>query len=281
MINGVLEENHFASTVEEVNEITPLGVDSNSNDVSVRPANFTWGLIPTSLHVENGILITDLNGFVEDKTAPRSVALPSGERASGSPKLSGVPANSYDLSLSVNEAFINRMIQLSFNRGYFSETQPKNEYTLTEAPYFQLDSSLKPKTTKLHVSISQVYHPQSSLEKIEGTLAIHNPIRVSFDLINRTQINTKENTLAMIEDHIDLDSVKLDPNSVRAGIFYNKVLAAVKEQLTALNEQMAAKETPVAPAFDLPSGLLGVPLKIKDIEADSGGHFNVFVEVKQ
>ena len=278
MINQVLQENHFTSIIEDMNKMDPLSAPVNQHAQSI-----LWGVIPTELKYDATGVTFGLNAFAEDPAAAKSVALPSVGNATGPTEL-GSFNGSYDVALSVNETFVNRLMQLSFDRGYYTNMNIEGDaITLVTAPYFYVDSSLTTRdVVKLHISMNYVYQPETKMEKVQAYLAVHNPVHVDFDIMVKIKCNGATGSLALVKQNIDLNSVQLDKASVTTSLFYNKVLAAVKAKLSITNAQWAKKESLLADAVTIPNELVGIPMHIlpDGVQTDSNGHFNVFAELK-
>jgi hypothetical protein len=112
MINQALTENHFTSVVEDVNEMTPLGAPVNT-----QPTSLLFGMIPEALKLNQGVLTFQSKAYAEDPSVAQAIPLSSPVSGSPEPDLSSYNTGSYDIALSVNEAFLNRLLQLSFERG--------------------------------------------------------------------------------------------------------------------------------------------------------------------
>lgn len=275
IVDNMLNTNKFSKVIDEVSTIAPPSAPT------ANVPQLHWGFVPTGLEVHKNSLNATLTTYVEDPKAPRVIALPS-DRARGAPDLSAYSPDTYDLAVTVDEQMINRMLQHSFGRGYYTNYLSVGErITLLEAPSFDVDPSLgNPNLVRLHISLAQVYKPTSTWERIQAAIAVKNPVRVNFDVIARLQMIPEKHQLVIGMDHIDLGTVKLDPRSVKAGMFFNTVLKKTMDKITAINQSIAGKNPPLAEPFELPRAIYGIPINVKTFQADSTGHFNIFAEVK-
>ena len=245
-----------------------------------------WGLIPNSLKFEQNTLTANLDSFMEDPSK-NEVSLPL-QRANGAPNVSTYSPENYDMVASLDEVFVNRMLQLSFNRGYFTNMNVGgNKITLTEAPYLNLDSSSKsPNLAKIHVAIEDHYTPDPN-DHWYNKLGIQNGDQKSAPCLRghlrQALVDPVKQTLNFILDHIDTDTFVLDKSSTTIG-FYGLVNSKVKEDLVQSNAAAQKKPTPLGAPLDLTketNNYYGIPIKLMDIQADSTGHLNVFAELKK
>ncbi len=276
MINKALVENHFTSIVEDVNEMSPVSAPANTN-----PPNLIYGLLPERLSLSpQGLLSFQSNSYAEDPTANESAPLSSPVASMNTPDLGSADPSTYDIAISANQNFVNRLMQLSYNRGYYKNMAfGGSNITLTEAPYFSLDSNLPGKNyARLHLAISTVYSASGFFGKIGSALMLSNPLKMNFDMILRYKVDPAKGELTLIIDHFDTNSIKLDESSVTSMLFWGTVMDRCKSTLADYNKGYAAKETPLTTPFNVPQLFMGVPLKLKDVQSDSWGFFDIFLE---
>ena len=131
------------------------------------------------------------------------------------------------------------------------------------------------------------------IEKFENDHLLHNPdaILIQFDMNVTINLDPATDTVSMTGTQIDLDSVSVDPNVVNPVVaavgkyipFFNlgdKVLDGVVQQtkavLTSTNAGLAKAPVSLMNPLTIPSSIVGIPIKIQEIQGDPSGSFMVY-----
>src|SRR5690606_14442450 len=108
----------------------------------------------------------------------------------------------------VNEGCINRIVQLSYFRGYFNsfETEDGESYTISSIPEFKLKGASDTKPAKLGVEL------EYTVTGVGATL-VNNPIRINFDMF--LDFPVEDGKVKIIATEIDMDSVHVDKKYIK------------------------------------------------------------------
>ncbi|HAZ12290.1 MAG: hypothetical protein A2X86_03545 [Bdellovibrionales bacterium GWA2_49_15] len=242
----------------------PLGAPSTS----VTP--FQYKLLPAGLDYKDDHLHFFLNAFIKDPKYSTVPALDDRQTAFLGVQTRTLNRHAFDVAVSLNEGFINQLLQLSDRRGYYDYTTTSDgtQYENVHRPQFALGgrtglSNGLPPIVKLKIKYNVTGVKQ---------YAVNNPIEVEFDLKLRYPI--KNGKAQIVVDGVDRDSVYVAARFARFEILWPKVLEAAKDTLAGmdLSGMVLCDEIPV------PTDLFGFPMRITHAEPDANGHILVFMD---
>jgi hypothetical protein len=272
------------SLFQEVNTMSPPGAPSTMKN----PAPYIWGLIPDKFNLDKNFLSLKMSAFVEDSQSQMNIPLPSQDRAKSPPNLSAVDPSTYDIAMQLDEGFVNRLLQLSFLRGYFTSIPEPGSppIKMVTAPLLMADGTTSPDMAKLHLTILYEDIPgsnaknffQKELNKLETALVIDNPLEISFDMEVKIQVDPTTNTVVLIEGPIDTDSGTIDPKYIKIQKFKSNVMEALKKALTEHNAAVQMTPSILTNPIAVPQSIAGVPIKINDVQADPSGNFMLYLQ---
>src|SRR5690606_3039115 len=110
---------------------------------------FQWGIKLKKYDFVGDSLHLTLDGYFRDEVKGRT-SFPTNWQASAPPAVTSVSAQN-DFVLSINEGFVNRIVQLSYNRGYFNsfDTEDGESYIISKIPEFKLKGASRSKAPRL------------------------------------------------------------------------------------------------------------------------------------
>lgn len=257
VINETLEKGF-----KEVNQMNPPGSPSESEP------KFVWALGLQEVKYHEGSLLLDFDARFDDTIRGTGKPLAASQMASAPANLIDSRSGSSDFIFSLNQGVLNRVIQLSSDRGYFNEIalESGEAIKLVKTPYINMKGS---KGTKMALEIEY---------KVTGFAAVFvkNPIHINFDL-NLAFPISNDGKVKMVVDSIDLDSANVDDKYIR--MFGSKVRAAVKEKLAEVNGDM--KGYMLTDDIPIPDDLGGITLKKVATQIDKNGHLKIYSEIKK
>lgn len=256
MINEVLDQGF-----KEVNQMAPPGAP-NPN-----VPKFVWALNLQEVKYNQGHLLLDLDARFDDTRYGKGNSLPKQHMAKAPAKLVNNKYPNADFVFSLNQGVLNRVIQLSSERGYFDSIalDSGESINLTKIPYMSLAAGKGP---KMGLEIEYTVTGFSAV-------FVKNPIRISFDL-NLAFPISKSGKVEMLIDSIDLDSVNVDSKYIR--LFPSKVRAAVAEKLAEVNGDM--KGFMLTDDVPIPDDLAGLSLRKTATDIDKNGHLMIYSEYR-
>ncbi len=256
VINETLEKGF-----KEVNQMNPPGSPSESEP------KFVWALGLQEVKYHQGNLLLDFDARFDDTIRGTGRALSPSHMASAPANLIDTRNGTSDFIFSLNQGVLNRVIQLSSERGYFNEIalDSGESIKLVKTPYL----NMKGPKTKMGLEIEY---------KVTGFAAVFvkNPIHINFDLNLDFPISS-DGKVKMVVDSIDLDSATVEDKYIR--MFGSKVRAAVKEKLAEVNGDM--KGYMLTDDIPIPDDLGGISLKKVAAQLDKNGHLKIYSEIKR
>jgi hypothetical protein len=275
-----LAEKNLKGQFEEIQQLPAAGRPTAKPGQPEDPkdANYLWGMKLKKLHLQNNMYI-GFNAYIEDPLNRNNPPLAPVLNSRGAPELAK-ELTPHDLVLSIDRGVLNRVLQLSFMRGYFNDLSqggtalklrdvPAIDYTPTPA-----GEVLKAKETfiKLHIKAETEPH----------NIALTKTIVIDFDLIAKLAPATATQEMEIVLHSIDLNSVQMDKNYMSwiGRLVPGKVMAGIRDRL----EQTAApwKTTRVAldGKMDLPPPILGQKLDLQKLSFDPNGHLVMYLNFK-
>lgn len=207
--------------------------------------DFLMGIRIHQLSANDGLSL-DFDAYVEDTFTKAHPPIEAHKARSPSPiKNETLP---HDLAFSVDRAVINRVLQLSFQRGYFEKIPQSDGSTLTlRAPpsvdYVRPPTSTNNNETFMKLSVVIENEPES--------MALQKKIELSFDIITKLVANT--DGIEIVLHEIDMNSVKMDPKflSGLGRLAPGKVMAGIKDRLKEISEPWKTQKTVLPGKMDL------------------------------
>jgi hypothetical protein len=268
----------MTGSLEEINRMTPPGADDNSVDAK-NP--LLWGLKVSSINLRQSLQL-GLNAYIEDPLRPTTNTLPF-LGARGLPNLNVVPADSYDLALAIDRGFINRALQLSFNRGIFRQIPLESGLMLRLTQIPTLDY-VNPVTVPNYGHVpgeistllrmkTRILIPKGMLKDFAEKMAIKQPFEVSLDVIGK-MIKTSTGDLKILYWDVDPASVSIDDKylSFIGSIFRSKVQKGLRDRLAQMASEWRQSGKVLAESFPVPQEILGIKLDTQKLAVDPNGY---------
>lgn len=242
----------------EANTMQPPGAPNNY----VR--KFQWGLRVAGIDMAKEHLHIGLDGFVNDPTLSTDFDLPDRLQAKSLPELDPAKAQGRDLALSLNQGFVNKVIQLSSLRGYFSKVDLDNgeSIRLTKTPVLKLDQPRPALQIEVEYEVSGLQ-----------ALFVKNPIRISFDLVVDFVADAK-GQISLVGKGVNLDTVYLDSKYIR--LFASKVRSAARDKIKEMQSDLEGFV--IMDGLPLPDALFGIPMVKRDADIDKNGHLLIYLD---
>ncbi len=250
----------FAAT----ESMKPLGSPS-ATDV---PMNYR--LIPAGLDYKDDHLHFFLDALIKDPKYTSIPTLDDRQTAFLGVQSRTLNKHDFDVAISLNEGFINQLLQLSDRRGYYNAitTSSGTSYENVQRPKFELggrtgDSGGLPPIVKLKIRYTVTGVKQ---------YAVNNPIEVEFDL--KLKYPIRNGKAQIVVDGVDRDSVYVSSRFARFEVLWPQILEGAKDTLAGmdLSGMVLCDEIPV------PTDLFGFPMRITHAEPDANGHILVFMD---
>jgi|GEM_PF-1369399 len=258
----------FDDRISEVNQMDPVVLENPT------PADkLKWGIQPEEFSMRNGSLELGFSAFIEDPRARRSVALPEAARSNAKARLNAFPAAQYDMAVAINQGLMNRMMQLSFERGYFEKYKTSSGETvkLLASPEMHFNETADGKVFKLHAKFRR--KAGGFIERV----ALEGGLDIDVDLIVKTENHPVKGPRLKILS-IDTTTFKVDMTDVRFGFLQGRVQAAVLAGIKESNVWYAAHDESLNDAIPIPPAVFGVPVRIKDLRVETTGNLVLYLE---
>jgi hypothetical protein len=263
LINNLISEQMNLGLIE-VNQMDPPGAPEGA----IAP-KFEWGLNLSDIDMEGDLVHIGLEGFVRD---PLASAIPNLNRrlvAPRPPSLAEEFLNGHDMIMSLNQGFINKIIQLSRQRGYFSQVDLEGgeSIKMTKMPELVLNGSSAP-----HLAI-EIEYTVTGLQ----AMFVKNPIRLSFNLGVDLEVNSETQKTELVSKGVDLNSIVLPDRYIR--MFANKVRTETRSVIADMQKDLSGMV--LVDEFPIPASLFGIDLQVARTRADRSGHILLFIDFKE
>jgi hypothetical protein len=263
LINEMIAEKVVDGLIE-VNQMDPPGAPEG-----VLAPKFEWGLNLTDVDMDGDLVHIGLEGLLRDPLNETSPNLSSRLVARRPPSLAQEFLNGHDMIMSLNQGFVNKIIQLSRQRGYFSQVDLENgeSIKLTKVPELILNGG-----SSAHLAIEIEY-------TITGMQAmfVKNPIRLSFNLGVDLAVNPATQKTELVSRGVDLNSVNLPDRYIR--MFASKVRSAARDTIQEMQKDLSGMV--LVDEFPIPASLFGIDLQVSRTRADNSGHLLLFIDFKE
>lgn len=257
MVQGLLGDvinNAFDERTEMIPPGAPEGqqVPPISSEMRIEEIDFAGD----NLHLGLGVKIDDPSARKKHAPIPQ-------HHSSLKPKLSQSREENYDVTIALNEGFINRIIQLTAYRGYFSnmDVGGGEKISLYYPPVFNL------KNKKPTLSVVIVY-------TVKGfqSIFVKNPIQIELDLELDFPMDKRTKDIGIVVSGIDLDSVNVDSKFINmmGGAVRKAAKERVKEMQGSLVGRVLADELPI------PSDFGGIVLEKEAVDVNRAGYLMIY-----
>jgi len=273
ILNQKVKEN-LTGALEQIQDMVPPGQEPGDPR-----APFKWGLKLTQFQLQNSLNI-GLAAYAEDPLSPNIRLLP-GTTSRGLPEFTNLPADQYDLGMSVDRGLINRLLQLSFLRKNFEKISQGDgtSLKLTAPPLIDFVKPLAPTRDEeayLKLRISAEFEPNKPLW-------LDKKIVLSFDLIAKIRKSTKApQGMELAPQLIDTDSLSMDSKyltlagKIAEGLG-GQVTKGIKAELKKRSGGWIKNDETIPGNLDLPPEVLGMKLDIKKVQMDPRGHLVMYL----
>lgn len=220
---------------------------------------FIWNVVPTAITTkqsENAFI--SMKAIIEDPQHK----VPNEPYYS---KTNALPYNKaeldeiskHDLAIDLNQNFVNRLLHLSFERGYFDDIMvgkdESSRVKLLAPPILNVNGPYGSNYVKASLYIEQEI--SSFVEK----RFIRSPIRLHVDAYIKL-VPSARGGVKVLFSQMDLNSVKIDPDRIK--MFPNIVHNKTVNKLAEINESMKTSPAVLVEHIALPDSIFGVPLKL-------------------
>lgn len=262
MLNDLLAEKLQGDLIE-VNQMDPPGAPEGQ-----LVPKFEWGLSLGDINFVGDMVHVGLDGFVRDPMAKTTERLASRLVSRELPSLRGHEKSNHDMLMTLNQGFINKIIQLSADRQYFSKVDLDNgeSIPITKNPELILNGSSRP-----HLAL-EIEYEVTGLQ----ALFVKNPIRISFNMIVDFAIGANGKT-QLVGRGVDMNSVNLPDRYIR--MFASKVRSAVTEKIEEMQGNLNGMV--IVDEFPIPSTLFGIDLNVTNASIDRAGHMLIHIDFKR
>lgn len=255
------------SGIGEISQMDPPGAPVDR----VVPKLF-WSLSLDELDFAGDNLHIGLGAVVDDPASSRVADLPRNQTSLKYPNLEKSNVEDYDISLALNQGFINRIVQLSTARGYFKSMDIGDGETISIVGQPVLNMKGKGKGKPAVLSLTIAY-------KVEGlqAIAVKNPIHIDFDLNVEFPIDPITKKIKMTATGVDMDSIYLDDKYIR---FMKKtVRKAVREQITEMQPSIRGME--IADEIPVPTDIGGIILDVQKTDVNDTGYLMIYTNYSE
>jgi hypothetical protein len=260
LLNTKISEVITGGALVDVNQMDPPGAPEGAN-----VPKFEWGLSLSKMGTQGDLVHLGLDGFVRDPLKKTSPNLPRHLVAQRPPSLERDHANGYDLMMSLNQGFMNKIIQLSGQRGYFNEVELDNgdKMPMTKTPELILNGGRRP---SLNLEIEY---------RVTGAQAmfVKNPIRISFNLLIDFEVDRATGLTKLVGRGVDLDTINLPDRYIR--MFAGRVRSAVRKTISDMQSDLNGMV--IVDEFPIPDSLFGIPLRVRNAKIDRSGHMIIYI----
>lgn len=239
----------------EINAMDPPGATGK-----VEPEDrFRWGITPEEVGVNSTHFFVKLKGFIEDPKAKSQPPVPPS--ADTVLLLRDVDPKSYDLALAIHQNFMNRILLLSFKRGYFDNV---SSIHMAVAPEIHTEEVVSGDRIRLKLNLRLDVNGLA-------VLAVKSPIKIKL-IANAKFVRTQDGNAKVVVDGIDTHSFELAEESIRFEFLKDKIMSLAHEQVRAQNETYSKTPLVLLEKLPLPPNAMGVPILLKDLRSEQSGY---------
>jgi hypothetical protein len=241
--------------------------------------DFIWGMTVKKLGMGRDVVAIELDSYVEDPTNP-NVALNAQATHRGPVSLAGANPAQFDLGLAISRGLINRIIQLSYKRGFFNdvESKPGEKLKALLPPMidaYQPTAGKDSRNPRLTIRTSLASPAKGFIQKI----MINKEVKFTIDAIGQfVQVPGKKGLQIQLVD-FDYDSLYVWPESYSdiGKAFKSQVRKGVRSELKKAAAEWVKKPNILEGEMPLPPELFGQKLSIHTMRMDKNGHIVMFL----
>jgi hypothetical protein len=276
---------NFIKKIEEVQYMPPPGdprnppVSCTAEEKALNDTSdyYLWGIVLKKLFLNNDLNI-DFSAYVEDPMARRHAPIDPRLGARGKAPLAGekIP---HDLGVSLDRAVINRVLQHSFNRGYFEKVSQDDGtfIKLAKAPvvdYVPARTATKPTETYMKITVDIAYKPTGA-----SAFVIKNPSVIGVDIITKLVPNDCSDFEIQLID-IDPNSIRFDKSNLTlAGrlLPFNTIMNGIKSELAKTTAPWKTKKTILPGTFSILPKFPGYRMDLQKVSFSPSGHILMYL----
>lgn len=262
----------LTDSLEDLSVLLPPGAES----ALVTP--FYWGLGLQKISQNKGVWIT-LGTFIEDPTLGK-VTMPPTLKARSAPKAKDLKISEYDFLMSIDRGFINRILQLTYLRGFLKEVDDGSGKLLKFTEALTVDG-LTVSPTKTGALMKVGIHAKVPEGTISGAseLVVDDEFDFSVSVIAELLPMPNNQGVEIVLRRIDSDTVWVDPNDMTwlGKLFKDKIYSEVKKEIQKINQDWAAKKQVIPGTLPLPPELFGVKSKILGMNFEDTGQLVLYL----
>lgn len=268
-----MAETKLKGQIEEVQRLSAAGKPDGDQS-----SDYLWGLKLKKLKLQNNLYI-GFNAYIEDPSSRQNIGLNPSFGSRGAPDLDH-EAIPHDLVMSIDRGVLNRVLQLSFMRGYFSDlAQGDTKLKLQGVPSLDyaptpVGEKVGPLETFIKIHVKTATDPNS--------MALAKTIVLDFDIIAKLVPSQPSQEMAIVLHSIDLNSVQMDKKymSFIGSFFPGKVMTGIKDKLKASSATWKTQREVLDGKMDLPPPILGQKLDLQKLSFDPRGHLVMYLNFR-
>ena len=240
---------------------------------------FIWGMTVRKLGMGKDVLAVELDSYVEDPLNT-NVPLATGASHRGAVSLAGANPANFDLGLSISRGLINRIIQLSYKRGFFNDVESKPGEKLKALLPPTLDAygptaGQDSKNPKLTIKTSLASPAKGVLQKI----MLKKEVKFTVDAIGQFVKLPGAKGLQIQLVDFDYATLTIWPESLTGlgKLFRGQVVKGVRAELKKAAAEWKKKPNLLQGEMPLPPELFGQKLSIQTMRMDKNGFIVMFL----
>ncbi len=267
-----MAETQLKGQIEEVQRLSATGKPEND-----KSSDYLWGLKLKKLKLQNHLNI-GFNAYIEDPASRRNIGLIPSLGSRGAP-ITDQEKTPHDIVMSIDRGVINRVLQLSFMRGYFNELI-EGETVLKLRAVPALDYALAPAGIKVG-PLETFIKIHIKTETKPDSIALDDTIVLDFDIIARL-VPTPTQQMEIVLHHIDLNSVQMDKKymTLIGRLFPGKVMDGIRDKLKASSATWKTQREVLEGKLDLPPPILGQKMDLQKLNFDPRGHLVMYLNFR-
>ncbi len=268
-----MAETKLKGQIEEVQRLSAAGKPDGDQS-----SDYLWGLKLKKLKLQNNLYI-GFNAYIEDPSSRQNIGLNPSLGSRGAPDIDR-EQTPHDLVMSIDRGVLNRVLQLSFIRGYFKDlVQGDTKLKLLAVPSLDYaptpaGEKVGPLETFIKIHIKTATEPDS--------MALAKTIVLDFDIIAKLVPSQPSQEMAIVLHSIDLKSVQMDKKymSFIGSFFPGKVMDGIKDKLKTSSATWKTQREVLDGKMDLPPPILGQKLDLQKLSFDPRGHLVMYLNFR-
>jgi len=245
---------------------------------------FEWEISLSDLGTQNSSFYIGFDGKTDDTSeeyVPSQLEVPF--KGQGFADYNKSLIEDYDISLSFDIEFFNRIIEMSYNREYFkvfpiSDNEEDGFVNINQSPKLYVNQDGKLMMT-LHISYPRNNVDMGGLKKfLMKTFLIKDWILLEMN-VGATFALNDDGTYRLELSELEEDSVKADKKAYKlfGKIFRGTLAPTIKKEVIKVMEKMKGKI--LSPQIPIPSELGIISLKHKKMSVDRAGRLMFYTEL--